>query len=196
MSERAGWRSAMRVDGFARYPAHASAERRTVCRAPASPRAPRYARVLRLGTIRPGGLLCFLFFEGMIILGALLALAEFTSWWVVPVLPVTVALMVKFNDLVAVSPPPARDGYRSTGPGSAWDAPTTVLPIRAVPPRNVPAGPALAPPMDRGQRNGRPPIQAPVPGAAWPSAPADLAPWVVHRPAAGTNQRSFDRRVR
>jgi hypothetical protein len=67
--------------------------------------------VLRLRAIRPGGLLCFVFFEGMIMLGALLALAELTSWWAVPVLPAVVAAMVKLNDVIAAplaAAPPRR----------------------------------------------------------------------------------------
>jgi hypothetical protein len=62
---------------------------------------PLYARVLGLQYLRPGGLLCFLYFEGSIALGTLLALAELVDWWVVAVLPVTVAAMVKLNDVVA-----------------------------------------------------------------------------------------------
>lgn len=62
---------------------------------------PLYARVLGLQYLRPSGLLCFLFFEGSIVLGTLLALAELVDWWVVLVLPATVAAMVKLNDVVA-----------------------------------------------------------------------------------------------
>jgi hypothetical protein len=65
------------------------------------PHQPLYARVLRLRHLAPSGLLCFVFLEGAVVLGILLALAELVSWWGVVVLPVTVALMVKFNDLVA-----------------------------------------------------------------------------------------------
>jgi hypothetical protein len=62
---------------------------------------PFYTRVLRLRHLAPSGLLCFVFLEGAIALGFLLALAELVSWWGVIVLPVTVALMVKLNDVVA-----------------------------------------------------------------------------------------------
>jgi hypothetical protein len=70
---------------------------------------PLYARMLRLRHLAPSGLLCFVFLEGAVVLGILLALAELVSWWGVVVLPITVALMVKFNDLVAgaLSPRPA-----------------------------------------------------------------------------------------
>ncbi|GLY01489.1 hypothetical protein [Actinoplanes sp. NBRC 101535] len=64
---------------------------------------PLYARTLRLRHLAPSGLLCFVFLEGTIVLGILLALAELVSWWGVLVLPITVALMVKFNDMVAGS---------------------------------------------------------------------------------------------
>ncbi|WP_369937490.1 hypothetical protein [Plantactinospora sp. BB1] len=64
---------------------------------------PLYARVLRLRHVDPGGMLCFVFFEGTVALGLLLALAELVSWWGVLVLPATVAVMVKVNDVVAAA---------------------------------------------------------------------------------------------
>ena len=78
---------------------------------------PLYARMLGLRHLAPSGLLCFVFLEGAVALGILLALAELVSWWGVLVLPVTVAAMVKLNDLVAgalarpsAMPRPARAG--------------------------------------------------------------------------------------
>ncbi|MGR6321547.1 hypothetical protein Q2K19_18000 [Micromonospora soli] len=62
---------------------------------------PLYARVLGLRFVNPGGVLCFLFFEGAVALAVLLALAELVSWWAVLVLPAVVAAMVKVNDRVA-----------------------------------------------------------------------------------------------
>ncbi|MET8093714.1 hypothetical protein [Micromonospora sp. NPDC005220] len=62
---------------------------------------PLYARLLNLRFVNPGGVLCFLFFEGAIALAVLLALAELVSWWAVLVLPAVVAAMVKLNDMVA-----------------------------------------------------------------------------------------------
>ncbi|MEU7609578.1 hypothetical protein [Micromonospora sp. NPDC049204] len=62
---------------------------------------PLYARLLGLRFVNPGGVLCFLFFEGAIALAVLLALAELVSWWAVLVLPAVVAAMVKLNDIVA-----------------------------------------------------------------------------------------------
>jgi hypothetical protein len=62
---------------------------------------PMYARALGLRHLRPGGMLCFVYFEGAISLSLLLALAELVSWWVVLILPASIAVMVKVNDLVA-----------------------------------------------------------------------------------------------
>lgn len=62
---------------------------------------PLYAKLLGLQYLRPSSLLCFLLFEGTIALGGLLALAELTSWWVIVLLPMSVALMVKVNDVIA-----------------------------------------------------------------------------------------------
>ncbi|MGB2571792.1 hypothetical protein ACPFP2_25560 [Micromonospora citrea] len=62
---------------------------------------PLYARALGLRFVNPGGVLCFVFFEGAVALAVLLALAELVSWWAVPLLPLAVAVMVKLNDLVA-----------------------------------------------------------------------------------------------
>ncbi len=62
---------------------------------------PLYARILGLQYLSPSGFLCFVFFEGAVALGILLALAELVTWWGVLVLPLTVALMVKLNDVVA-----------------------------------------------------------------------------------------------
>jgi hypothetical protein len=67
---------------------------------PVRPR-PLYARVLGLRYLTPRRALRFIFFEGMIALGIVLALAELVSWWAVAVLPVAVAVMVKINDIVA-----------------------------------------------------------------------------------------------
>lgn len=62
---------------------------------------PMYARALGLRHLHPGGMLCFAYLEGSVALSLLLALAELVSWWVVLILPVSVALMVKVNDWVA-----------------------------------------------------------------------------------------------
>lgn len=69
--------------------------------APEPVHRPLYARALHLQHISPSGIFCFIFLEGAIALGILFALAELVSWWGVIVLPVTVAAMVKLNDLIA-----------------------------------------------------------------------------------------------
>jgi hypothetical protein len=62
---------------------------------------PLYARVLGLQFLRLSSLMCFMFFEGAIALAVLLALAELVDYWAVLVLPVSVAAMVKINDVIA-----------------------------------------------------------------------------------------------
>jgi hypothetical protein len=64
---------------------------------------PLYSRLLGLRHVNPGGLLCFVFFEGAISLAVLLGLAELVSWWAVLLLPASVAVMVKVNDEVAAA---------------------------------------------------------------------------------------------
>src|SRR5690606_41989245 len=85
-------------------------------RRPASARTrPAYARMLRLRHINPGAGLCFVLFEGVIALSALLAFAEQMSWWGVAVLPLAVAGVVELNDVSA-------GALRSEGRGvgEAW----------------------------------------------------------------------------
>ena len=99
---------------------------------------PFYARALRLRHLAPSGLLCFVFLEGAVALGVLLALAELVSWWGVLALPVTVALMVKFNDLVAgaLSRAPAQAMAAAAPPLLSVrysEQPTTVLPRTETP---------------------------------------------------------------
>jgi len=89
---------------------------------------PVYARLLGLRNLAPGGFLCFMFLEGTIALGVLLALAELVSWWGVLVLPLTVAVMVKLNDVIAGAVgPPAVPSPRavSSAAGRASSVPTT-----------------------------------------------------------------------
>jgi hypothetical protein len=63
--------------------------------------APAYHRLLRLRHIRPRPVATFVLFEGSLGVGLLLGLSETMNRWVVVALPATVALMVKFNDMVA-----------------------------------------------------------------------------------------------
>jgi hypothetical protein len=60
-----------------------------------------YARVLRLRHLRLRPLVAFLLFKGSVALGILLALADFVTVWAVLVIPATVAVMVKVNDVIA-----------------------------------------------------------------------------------------------
>ncbi len=60
-----------------------------------------YARLLRLKHVQPGSLLCALYFEGSVFVGALLAFAELVPWYVAVLLPIVVAVMVKLNDVIA-----------------------------------------------------------------------------------------------
>ena len=62
---------------------------------------PIYARALRLRHLNPNSTLCFIFLEGAVALGVVLALAELVDPWGVILLPVSVAAMVKINDMVA-----------------------------------------------------------------------------------------------
>jgi hypothetical protein len=83
-------------------------------------RRPLYARLLRLRYLHPGGLACFLLFEGTIALGLLLALSELVDWPVVVLLPVGVAIMVKLNDVLAGAALPRRG---RSGPPAAKPEP-------------------------------------------------------------------------
>jgi hypothetical protein len=60
-----------------------------------------YARVLRLRHTHPGGIVCFLLLEGSFAIAALMALAELVNWWAVVLLPLTIAIFVKINDVIA-----------------------------------------------------------------------------------------------
>jgi hypothetical protein len=80
---------------------------------------PLYARILRLRHLAPSGFLCFVFLEGAVALGVLLALAELVSWWGVLVLPVSIAGMVKLNDVIAGMLAGAAAPTRRTPPGAS-----------------------------------------------------------------------------
>jgi hypothetical protein len=84
---------------------------------------PLYARMLGLRYVTPSGFLCFVFLEGAVALGFLLALAELVSWWGVLVLPFTVAVMVKLNDVVAGAL------TKPVGPSPALPAPALPAPV-------------------------------------------------------------------
>lgn len=133
--------------------------------APVRRALPLYARMLRLRHLAPSGLLCFVFLEGAVVLGVLLALAELVSWWGVVVLPVTVALMVKFNDLVAGAIVPRPVAGEGTSPSrssvlrpAAMAAPVEDSPgertaVLRAPERGNGFGPAFSRPPGGGSRS-------------------------------------------
>jgi hypothetical protein len=187
--------SAARAEGFG-Y-GHGAREHRGAPPAPGARRvirAPLYARLLRLRVIRPGALLCFVYFEGMVVLGGLLALAELASWWAVLALPVAVALVVKLNDVVAAAGEPSRPGRSGPGvprPGGAGVRPVPPGRPAAMPgsgPRSAAPGPGPGPGAGISTASGGVPYG---PAAHRPANPA-RAPVAPRRPA-GTNQRRFDR---
>lgn len=131
-----------------------------------TPRRPLYARLLRLRHIEPGPALCFLYFEGSIAASVLFALLGLVPWWAILVVPVTVAVMVKFNDIVAgrimraTARPRPRPGGRSAtdhqrpkasgnrmrvGPDSV-PPPSGTLPTRTPPSRTPPPTPPTGAP--------------------------------------------------
>ncbi|GAB4053857.1 hypothetical protein GCM10028775_41380 [Catellatospora paridis] len=95
---------------------------------------PLYARVLGLQYVRPSNLMCFLFFEGTVALAVLLSLAELTGWWAVAVLPASVAVMVKLNDVIAGAT------TRSGAPATRSERPATRSKTAA---RRAPAQPTV-----------------------------------------------------
>ncbi|GAA2653322.1 hypothetical protein [Paractinoplanes durhamensis] len=136
-------------------------------RRPEGAHRPLYVRVLRLQHVTPSGFLCFVFLEGAIALGILLALAELVSWWGVLVLPITVAVMVKLNDVIAGAL------SRPAPPAASFPRAQPLRPATA-------AGPATGP--DARLANGPATFGAPMTGpaalrhsvtdAGSPSAPA------------------------
>ncbi|MQM28178.1 hypothetical protein [Glycomyces albidus] len=65
------------------------------------PRRPWYSRALGIRHLYLSNVMCVLLFEGSVALAVLMALTELVSWWVVLILPLAVAAMVKLNDFVA-----------------------------------------------------------------------------------------------
>lgn len=104
---------------------------------------PLYARALGLQYLRPSGMLCFFYFEGAIALGTLLALAELVSWWAVVVLPVSIAAMVKINDVIAGFG--ARAAARAKGRAVLRSAAREVARRKAAAAPTSPAAPANGP---------------------------------------------------
>jgi hypothetical protein len=112
-------------------------------------RRPFYARLLRLHYLHPGGLACFLLFEGTIGLGLLLALAELVDWPVVVLLPAGVAVMVKFNDVLAGGFRQGRTAQVARGTAVVVDVPVKKRAVGTAPApavRSDPDGHAKTPP--------------------------------------------------
>jgi hypothetical protein len=65
-----------------------------------TPRRPLYWRLLHLRHIEPNAWQRALFAEGSLLLAGLLVLADMASAWLLLVLPVTVAAVVKAHDVV------------------------------------------------------------------------------------------------
>lgn len=154
-----------------------------------SGRPPLYARVLRLRHIRPGGLLCFAFFEGSVAVGILLALAELAPWWAALVLPVVVAGMVKVNDVVAGLSARARLVPAHTRAGSAR---------RPAVPRARPAD--TPPPTSRIRARGRATAPGSLPATDLPEVAFDAPTGHIYRhvpdesPLSDTDDGSGDHR--
>jgi hypothetical protein len=62
---------------------------------------PLYWRLLRLHTIRPNGWQRAMLVEGVLLLAAVLTLADVASAWTLLVLPLTSVLVVKGHDVLA-----------------------------------------------------------------------------------------------
>jgi hypothetical protein len=150
---------------------------------------------LRLRHLRPGGLLCFLFFEGVIALAVLLSLAELVSWLAVPLLPAVVAAMVKINDLAAGMSLAAKRSTAGAPPVARGSA--TVPPVRPAVGRASTGGVAGPGQPSSGQVAG----WAGVRTAAMHATPAptieqtgrELSPYRTRRRGGSPNQRRFER---
>ncbi len=162
-------------------------------RRPAAAEPPLYARLLRLRHIHPGAVLCFLYFEGAILLAVLLALAELVQWTAIPVLPVIVAGIVKINDLATGGSSKPR---RSRRPARAPVAPRSPYPVRA-------AFALEAAPVRSGLYGarvdldpiGKPPRGAQAPSAVYRSAAALSGPPAIDGPVPGARLEQHPYRV-
>jgi hypothetical protein len=70
---------------------------------------PFYPRVLRLHHVHPNGWQRAALVEGMVVAGALAALADKATAWAPLILPVAAAVVVKFHDVLAGLLPPRRE---------------------------------------------------------------------------------------
>lgn len=87
------------------------------------PRAPLYPRVLRLRHVHPNAWQRAVLWEGSVVAGCVLVLADVASAWTLPLLPVGVAAVVKAHDVLAgvlaTRPAPADAGTPHNGDGAA-----------------------------------------------------------------------------
>ena len=114
---------------------------------------PLYARTLGLRHLAPNGFLCFVFLEGGVALGILLALAELVSWWGVLVLPATVAVMVKLNDVIAGTlARPAGPVHHPAAPATPGSPPLRPAAVRSTPAIYDDVSPSRARTVDLQQR--------------------------------------------
>jgi hypothetical protein len=127
---------------------------------------PLYARMLGLQHLMPSGLLCFAFLEGTVALGILLALAELVSWWGVLVLPLTVAAMVKLNDVIA--------GAVARPAAVAVGVPRTTVRQRSASAVRTPSIAVRAPSMEP---HPAPAVAFPLPGDLAANAVPFTRPW-------------------
>jgi hypothetical protein len=104
--------------------------------------------MLRLRHIHPGGLSRLLFLEGAIAVGFLAALADLASWWSMLVLPATVALVVKLDDLVT--------GARRARAPAPRPRPAVIRATASVPITDPTAAVRAARPLPGGQPRRRP----------------------------------------
>jgi hypothetical protein len=90
---------------------------------------PLYCRLLRLNHLHPNSWQRAALGEGAIVVGAVLVMADLASLWVIPALPVAVAVVVKGNDMLAgvIAPPQS-----AATPAATAAAPATAPVTEAV----------------------------------------------------------------
>jgi hypothetical protein len=87
-------------------------------------KTPMYWRLLRLRHVFPNAWQRALLGEGALALGAILVLADVASAWLLPVLPLSVALVVKANDVIAgwlLPDRPPQDAHKAPPEGDTID---------------------------------------------------------------------------
>ena len=82
---------------------------------------PYYPRLLGLKHVHPNGWQRAALVEGMVVIGALVALADKATAWAPLILPVAVAAVVKFHDVIAGLLPSPRDRVHDADDATADD---------------------------------------------------------------------------